>query len=142
MLHRRLGDRWVVRLETGEPVLETLTRFCEGQGIDAGAFSAIGAVRWARLGCYEEESGTYREKRFEGGLEVVSMTGNVSRKSDGTLFAHTHVVLSDGEMRPVAGHLFEAEISATLEVYLWPADGGLRRTPVPGSALELLDLEG
>jgi predicted DNA-binding protein with PD1-like motif len=140
MHHSPFEGGWILRLETGEPIQETLAGFCGEMGIGAGSFNAIGAVRWARLGYYDQDEGTYLERHLEGGWEVVSLSGNISRKSDGSLFPHTHCILSDREMKVVAGHLFEAEVGPTLECYLRTVAGELHRIPEPDSPLELLDL--
>lgn len=140
MPHRLIDGGWVLRLETGALIQESIARFCEENGIGSGSFQAIGAVRWARLGYYDQAEDAYLEKHFDGGFEVVSLSGNLSRKSDGTLFPHTHCVLSDRRMRTVGGHLFEAEVGPTLECYLHTAGEPIRRRAQPGSPLELLDL--
>jgi predicted DNA-binding protein with PD1-like motif len=140
MRHRPIEGGWILRLEPAEPIIQSLAEFCERQRTTAGSFTGIGAVRWARLGYYDQDAGEYLERRLEGGLEVVSLTGNVSLRSDGSFFPHTHVVLSDREMRAFAGHLFEAEVGPTLEIYLWAVEGEVRRTAVPGTALEVVDL--
>ncbi len=140
MLQRPFYGGWVFRLETGESIPEAIVAFCEQHSIAAGTFSGIGAIQWARLGYYNQEAGDYVDQKFDRELEVVSLTGNISRKSDGTLFAHTHCVLSGADMQVVGGHLFEAVVGPTLEVYLWTIPGEIRRTTAPDRSLELIDL--
>jgi predicted DNA-binding protein with PD1-like motif len=140
MHYRPFDGGWILRLETGEPIQESLAGFCRLMDIGGGSFTAIGAVRWARIGYYDQEKGAYREQRVEGGWEVVSLSGNISRKSDGSLFPHAHCILSDSAMKVVGGHLFEAEVGPTLECYLRTVDVELHRIPQPDSPLELLDL--
>jgi hypothetical protein len=135
MLQRPFEGGWILRLETAEEVASTITAFCEEQGIEGGILNAIGAVKWAEIGWYDPDKGDYASRVFEGGFEVVSMTGNVSRRSDGDLFVHTHVVLSGQDYSALAGHLFEAEVSATMEIYLWTLPDPVMRTPVEGSHL-------
>jgi predicted DNA-binding protein with PD1-like motif len=137
---RQIDGGWILRLETGELIQESLGRFCEKNAIESGSYRAIGAVRWARLGYYDQEKDEYVEERVDGGFEVVSLNGNVSRKSDGTLFPHTHCILSNREMRTLGGHLFEAEVGPTFECYIYPAGDSIRRTAQPDSPVELLDL--
>lgn len=140
MLQRSFNGCWVIRLEKGDSVIESVAGFCEERGIGAGTFSGIGAVTRARLGYFDQVEDSYVESEFEEELEIVSLTGNISRKSDGTLFPHTHCVLSDREMKVVGGHLFEAVVGPTVEIYLWTVPGELRRAIPPGESLELLDL--
>jgi predicted DNA-binding protein with PD1-like motif len=131
---------WIVRLERGEEALGTLTGFCAASGIEGGAFTGLGAFQKARLGYFDMNTRRYVEKNVEGPLEVLAITGNIARKSDGSLFAHTHCVLGDRELRTLGGHLFEAEVGATLELVLRITGGRLARRPDPDLGLELLDL--
>lgn len=140
MLRRQFEGGWVIRIEEGEEVLGALTTFCETEAVTAGTFSAIGAVERARLGYYDHDSGEYSERVFEEGMEVVAFSGNVSRKSDGTLFPHTHCVLSGREMEAHGGHFFEGYAKPTLEIILWSIPGELHRVPIPGKSAQLLDL--
>lgn len=142
MPHQQIEGGWVVRLETGDHVQERLSAFCEAQGIASGTIRAIGALRWARLGYYDQQADppAYLERRFEGGYELLACSGNISRKSDGSLFCHLHCVLGDSEMNVIGGHLFEGEVGPTFECYIYPAGGEIRRFALPGSTLELLDL--
>jgi predicted DNA-binding protein with PD1-like motif len=73
-------------------------------------------------------------------MEVVAFTGNISRKADGSLFPHAHMIVSGREMQTFGGHCFEAHARPTLEIVLWTIDGVLTRTAVPGKAAQLLDL--
>ena len=140
MLQRPFNGGWVIRLESGESVIEKIVEFCEKEGIAAGSLSGIGAVTSARLGYYNQATGKYTERDFQQELEVISLTGNISRKSDGSLFPHIHCVLSDTDMSVFGGHLFQGFVGPTLEIYLFTVPGEIRRAARPGHSLELLDL--
>jgi hypothetical protein len=140
MHQRPFEGGWVLRLETGEPVMERIAAFCDEQGIEAGSFSGIGALKWAKLGYYDQRKGSYAERRFDGGFELLSLVGNLSRKSDGTLFPHGHAVLSGSDFKVIGGHLFEGEVGPTLELYIYRLHDPITRVPVEGSHLEVLDL--
>lgn len=140
MLQYRFDGGWVLRIENGESVLDALTAFCEREGIFAGVFSGIGAVEGSRLGYYDHDTGDYSDRIFEDGMEVASFTGNISRKSDGTLFPHTHCVLSGRNMEAFGGHFFEGRAKPTMEIVLWIIQGELKRIPMPGKTAQVLDL--
>ncbi len=140
MFQRTFDGGSIIRIEAGESVLDVLTAYCDEQGIAAGAFTGLGAVSRARLGYYDDENKAYVEREFTTNLEVLALNGNISRKADGTLFAHCHCVLSGSDMQTVGGHLFEGIANPTLEIILWVFDGELRRIPVPGSSAQVLDL--
>lgn len=94
----------LARLDRGDDLLEALTALCEAERIEVGTLQAIGAVERAVVGYYDQTAGHYEELVFEEGLEIASLTANVSIK-DGAPFVHAHVTLSDAQGRCVGGHL-------------------------------------
>ncbi|MBM3311656.1 MAG: DNA-binding protein [Candidatus Aminicenantes bacterium] len=139
MKSKRFGEKWVVRLETGERVVETLTAFCEREKIRAGSFTGVGTCRGAELGFFDWEKKRYRFKTFKGDFEITALVGNISVLG-GMTFVHAHVALGDREFRAIAGHLKEAETLATCEVVLAPLPGVLRRVRDAGSGTSTLKL--
>ncbi len=135
-----IEEGWIVRLERGEEALSVLTGFCADRGVEGASFTGLGAFQKARLGYFDMTARHYLEQVVEGPFEVLAITGNIARKSDGSLFAHTHCVLGDRQMHTLGGHLFEAEVGATLEIVLRVFEGRLARRPDPDLGLELLDL--
>jgi predicted DNA-binding protein with PD1-like motif len=70
-------------------------------------------------------------------MEVISLMGNVALL-DGKPFIHAHVCLGDREYRTHAGHLGEATVSPTLELFLTRVGGELTRRHVDASGLNAL----
>ena len=68
------------------------------------------------------------EHSYKGDYELISASGNIS-DLDGKPFAHTHVVLSDEKCHTFSGHLFEATVTITVEIFLFPLDIALIRRP-------------
>lgn len=108
---------WIVVLEAGENVIESLLKFCNEQKISSGSFTAIGAVRGAEIGYYSLAEKEYYFKKLEEDREVVSLNGNIAIK-DGEVFIHAHVLLGDKKMQILGGHLKEAVVAVTLEVFI------------------------
>jgi len=100
-----------IRMEHGKELMEQLTSFIEREKIASALISGIGAVKWAELGYYNQQTKEYRNFRIDKNLEVSSLTGNVSLK-DGRPFAHVHAVFSDDEGNCYGGHLVRAEVFA------------------------------
>ncbi|MFC1559389.1 PPC domain-containing DNA-binding protein [Gemmatimonadota bacterium] len=140
MLLMRFEGGHVIRIEEDEEVISALTSFCEQEGIEAGTFHGIGAVTGTRLGYYDHDTGEYTDQVFEEGMEVVAFSGNISRKADGTLFPHAHMIVSNRQMETFGGHCFAATARPTLEIILWTIPGALHRIQVPGKSAQLLDL--
>lgn len=132
----------VVRLERGEEVFATLMSFCDREGIQAATFSALGAVKDAKLGYYDLATKQYGSKEYKDDHEVASMTGNVALV-DGKPFLHIHTVLSGAapgtENQCIGGHLFAATVAVTLEVHLTVYEEPLTRTLDERIGLKLLD---
>ncbi|MGC8872831.1 MAG: PPC domain-containing DNA-binding protein [Chloroflexia bacterium] len=105
----RSGRTFLGRLPEGEEVGQALAEFCREQKVQAGWLSAIGTVRRAVLGYFDQEERTYRRIEVDEPMEIVSCQGNVSLR-DGEPFVHLHVVLSGNDGRAIAGHLFEGII--------------------------------
>jgi predicted DNA-binding protein with PD1-like motif len=136
---QRFGDRYIVRLMSGESVIKALTSFLEHEHIEFANLSAAGAVRWARLAFFNASSREYQPHEFEQQMEVVSFQGNAALK-DGIPFLHLHGVFGTSDFSVVGGHIQEATVHPTLEVWLKTEDVVVRRAKDPDSGLDLLDL--
>lgn len=139
MRWQQFEDRYIVRLERGEAAVRTLLTFLEREGIEFASISAAGAVRSVRLAYWNAETRRYEEREFPQQLEVVSFQGNAALK-DGVPFLHLHGVFSGRDFSVIGGHLREAEVYPTLEVWLRTEDLPVRRVHDPVTGLDLLDL--
>jgi predicted DNA-binding protein with PD1-like motif len=109
------GQRVVLgRLERGDDVLNSLTEFCARHGLAVGWVEALGAVERGGVGYYDHDARAYRETWFDEGMEIASLTGNISRK-DGDTFLHCHVILADRDGRCFGGHLLEGTVAFACE---------------------------
>lgn len=104
----------LLRVKHGSDLVQFITELAEKKGITVAAFTAIGALKRANLGFYDQESHEYREITIDSPREIASCIGNISIK-DGKPFVHAHAVLADEEGNTKAGHLaggivFAAEV--------------------------------
>jgi predicted DNA-binding protein with PD1-like motif len=139
MRFQRFGDRYIVRLESGESVIEGLTAFLRDEHIEFANLSAAGAVQWVRLGYWNAETRAYEYRDVDEQLEVVSFQGNASLK-DGRPFLHLHGVFGRRDFSVLGGHIKEARVHPTLEVWLRTETIAVRRARDETSGLDLLDL--
>ncbi|MBI2141478.1 DUF296 domain-containing protein [Candidatus Woesearchaeota archaeon] len=139
MKHQQLGNTFVLLLYTGERIIESVTAFCKEKNIAAAQFAAIGAVKEVELGFYSLEAKAYNWKKAEAELEIDSIIGNVAL-FEGEPLVHAHATVSDGEMHSFGGHLKEAVVGASCEVFLQPLQGKLERTHDDVTGLKLLQL--
>lgn len=139
MQYQKLGDTYLLRLDTGEEVFAAIARFAEDRRIDAGSVAGIGSVHHAVLGYYDREKQEYIRRAVEPDTEIVSLTGNVAVK-EGKAFPHLHVVLGTRDFQALAGHLFEATVAATCELTVRPLPGIVMRQKDEETGLWLLDV--
>ncbi len=126
MKHQQLGNTFVLLLSTGERIIESITAFCKERKIIAAYFTAIGAVKEAELGFYNLATKEYTWKKAEAELEIDSIVGNVAVFENEPLM-HAHATVSDSEMHSFGGHLKEAVVGASCEVFLTPLQGKIER---------------
>ena len=91
-------------LPHGADLLDAITDLARENDVETGTVMAIGAVKKARIGFYDQESREYRERDIGEPMEITSCLGNISMK-DGEIFVHAHVTLADSEGQVVGGHL-------------------------------------
>jgi predicted DNA-binding protein with PD1-like motif len=139
MRFQQFADRYIVRLASGELLVETLTDFLKREGIEFASLTAAGAVEWVRLGYWNATTRDYEYRDFAEQLEVVSFEGNASLK-DGEPFLHVHGVFGRHDYTTIGGHIKEARIRPTGEVWLQTEKIAVRRTKDPATGLDLLDL--
>lgn len=139
MRHERFGDRYIVRLESGESAIESLVRLLTSERVGFANVSAAGAVAWARLAYWNAETRQYQEKEFARQFEVVSFQGNASLK-DGKPFLHIHGVFAQQDFSTIGGHVKEVRVHPTMEVWLRTEEVSVQRAHDEASGLELLDV--
>jgi len=138
MKHIKAGSTYVIRLDRGEKLVETLIRFCEKRKVRSAHFQGIGTCRRAELGYFRMGKKRYSFRTFRGEYEIASLQGNVSLL-DGKSFVHAHIVIGGPDFLARGGHLKEAEVLATCEIVLSPFSRALTRKHFPSSGLKLLD---
>jgi predicted DNA-binding protein with PD1-like motif len=115
-------SRWVLVLDRGEELLETVTGFLEEHGILGGFVTGLGALRDITLGYYDLEEREYQKRHFDEVMELGNLTGSIGAV-DGKPFLHAHATCSGPELIAFSGHLFSGEVAATAEVIV--ADFGV-----------------
>jgi uncharacterized protein len=143
------GDRtYVVALETGDSLIASLTRFAREERLAASEFTAIGALAWARLAYFNWETKAYDEIPVDEQVEVLSLNGRITLPEgaeveepefDRDPHLHVHCVLGRADGTTVGGHLMEAEVRPTCEVFVTESPAHLGRRTDPESGLPVID---
>lgn len=134
------GFNWIVRLERGELLIESLDKIVRQEDIGGAWISGLGGAEWAELGYYDLEKQEYQWKKLDQLLEITSLQGNVSWL-DGEPKLHVHGSFSDQNMRAFGGHVKELQVGGTCEIlfHKWYKDH-LTRSADDSVGLPLLDL--
>jgi uncharacterized protein len=135
MKAKKFPQFYIIRLERGEEIMETLGEFCEQAGIKSGHFSGIGACDQSEIAAYSAADKGYVTKKFEGDYEIISLNGTISDEN-----IHVHIALSDHNMNMIGGHLNSARISATCEIQLTPGTEPISRFQDEETGLRLFDI--
>ncbi len=141
-LHENAGQRtYVVVLETGDEVMECLTRFVREQGVSAAQITAIGAFSGVVLRYFDWETKKYRDIPVNEQVEVASLMGDVAESPDGNSSLHIHLVVGRRDGTAMAGHLGTGHVRPTLEVIVTESPVHLRKRKDAESGLALIRLE-
>lgn len=139
MNYKRFGSTLAVRIDRGEEILKSVAAVCEKERVTCGSIEGIGAVDHAVVGLYRVAEQKYYSNTFDGEMEMTSLLGNVSEK-DGKVYLHCHANFAKADGQAVGGHLNEAVISGTGELFIRMETGTLGRRPDPVTGLNIFDL--
>ncbi|MBC3517348.1 DNA-binding protein [Neobittarella massiliensis] len=139
MTYQVLGDTIALRLQIGEEIITSITAVCEKEHITAGTISGLGAADHAVVGLYRVGEKKYFPTELDRDMEITSLIGNISQM-DGKVYLHIHATFADDTGRVFGGHLNEATISATAEIFLRRLDGTIGRRHDASIGLNLMDV--
>jgi len=131
-----VGRNFLIRAEHDSDLIKSVAELAKKNEITTATFTAIGALKNAKLGFYNQKKHDYSETLLSTPQEIASCIGNVSMKDDEP-FVHAHAVLADQNGNTNAGHLLEGKVFAA-EIHLTELVGAklIRKTdPVTGLSL-------
>ena len=64
MEYRRFEDKYILRIDRGEDVVNVLTNFCREKDIRLGTISGIGAASLVEIGLFNVNTKEYKTKEF------------------------------------------------------------------------------
>ncbi|WP_040196210.1 PPC domain-containing DNA-binding protein [Candidatus Soleaferrea massiliensis] len=134
---KRFGDTAVLRLEPSEEIIASVGETCEKLGIRMGTVSGIGAVSRVAVGLYRVDEKRYISHSHDKALEIVGLSGNVTQK-DGSVYLHLHGSFADEQGAVIGGHLNEAVVSATAEIFIRIIEGDISRFEDAETGLNLM----
>ncbi len=140
MEFKKFANTYVLRLDKGEEIVETLKKFCKEEGISLGWVKGIGAANRAVIGLLNTKDKKYTTRELLGDHEIVSLVGNISNM-DGEVYLHLHIALANEDYITYGGHLDSAIIGATGEIIIETIDGDVGRSFSQEIGLNLMDFD-
>ena len=122
MQYGKFGDTYMLRIDCGEEILQSLLRMCEREAIRLAQVNAIGAVDHAVIGVYDLQEKRYHQEETDGFMEITSLSGSVTEMNDQP-YIHLHVTLADQNHVLHGGHAIELRVGATCEMFVRVLDG-------------------
>ena len=122
MQYRQFGDTYMLRIDYGEEILQSLKQMCEREGIRLAQVSAIGAVDHAVVGVFDLREKRYHQEETNEFMEIASLSGNVTEMNDQP-YIHLHVTMADQKHILHGGHAIELRVGATCEMFVRVLDG-------------------
>ena len=139
MVFQKIENGYVVRMEKGEEIIDTLSDFIDKNKIKGGFVWGIGTVNNITLGYYDAQNKKYIKKTFEDDFEITNLTGNIS-SLNGSPLVHAHITISDSNFSALSGHLFSGIIAVTAEFVIFSTENKIERALDPQTGLNLLKL--
>jgi uncharacterized protein len=123
----------------GDEVMSGLTEFARRENIGGGHFTAIGALQSARFGWFDRTRKAYRDIPIHHQVELISLVGDAGLANDAPqIHVHAAVGLPDGQVH--GGHMLEAIVWPTLELFFTAYPTPLVKKHDPETNLFLFDL--
>lgn len=141
MEYLKSEKEYIIRLDKGESVVNTLKTLLSKEEIKLGYFTGLGATNDVTIGILNTKTKEIVKKKFTGDFEIGTMFGTVTQK-DGEPYIHAHITVGNvGLDLTYAGHLVDAMISATAEIVLKKMEGTVGRRFDEAVGLDLMEFK-
>lgn len=120
MFIKNLNQKTLVVLDKDQPIVQALTEIVISQRLLGGFITGIGAVKDVQLGYYDLHKKDYIRKTFsDEDYELIALNGNITLR-EGLPYVHVHTAIGRSDFSVVGGHMFEALVAVTAEIYITP----------------------
>jgi predicted DNA-binding protein with PD1-like motif len=129
---------YAIVLAKGDEVMSGLTDFSRQNKVASASFTAIGAFSHATVAWFDDARKEFKLIPIEQQVELVSMIGDIALVNDQPV-VHTHVSVasSDGTVR--GGHVINAFVFPTLELFMTVYPTPLHKESDEATGLKLID---
>jgi uncharacterized protein len=132
------AKNYAIILAKGDEVMSGLTDFARQNKVTSASFTAIGAFSHATVAWFDDSRKEFKLIPIKQQVELVSMIGDIALVNDQPA-VHTHVALasSDGTVR--GGHVINAFVFPTLELFMTVYPTALHKQLDDATGLKLID---
>lgn len=139
MVYKVFDHTIVARIDRGEEISASVKEICKMEGIKLASISAIAAVDHVVVGLYSIKEKKFLPNTFDEALEMTSLNGNVTTQ-DGEVYLHIHANFADSKGHAFGGHLTEAVVSGTCEMFIQVIDGEITRRYDKSTGLNIFNI--
>jgi uncharacterized protein len=143
MKWREIGNnprRFALIFQTGDELARGLKDFAGEQNLVDASFKAIGALSAVKLAWFDPETNEYKVAvDLKEQVELLSLIGDVAQH-DARPIVHAHAVVGRSNGATAGGHLLEATVRPTCEVFLTESPVELSKELDPETGLLLIKL--
>ncbi len=141
LLNEENGQRsFAIVFDKGDELITGLKDFAKQNDLHGSHFTAIGAFSQVTLGYFQRDKLEYKKIPVNEQVEVLSLVGNIVKKDSGSK-THAHGVVGRENGTTLGGHILEAYVWPTLEVFLVEEPAYIQRKVDEKTGLALIDLE-
>ena len=140
LIHDGDEKTFAIVFDTGDEAVAGLLAFAKEYKLAASHLVGIGACERVTLGFFELERKDYKKIPIKEQVEVMSLVGNIALEESGEPKVHAHMVVGLQDGTAHGGHLLEAHVRPTLEIFLVESPKPLRRKMSAEVGLALIDL--
>ncbi|MEX6689805.1 DNA-binding protein [Danxiaibacter flavus] len=108
---------YVLIFSKGDEVVSGLTEFAQKYQVKSAHYTGIGDATTAKVGWYDYERKMFKIIPLNEPAEITSLIGDIAM-FNGKPVAHSHINLATSDGTSHGGHLLEAFIGPTLEVFV------------------------
>ena len=126
MEYKRFDNTILVRLDKNDEIIDSLLKIASNEHITIASVSGIGAVDDLTIGVFDLEESKYKQFTYNGNHEINSLIGNLTTK-DNKPYLHLHMTATGLDGKVVGGHLINARISLTAEIFIHLVPGNINR---------------
>lgn len=130
MYYSKCNVGYVLRVEIGEEIQETLRQFAQAVNLKGAFYQGLGTLHQVELAFFCTETKVYDRRFFNDEYELIALVGNLSMTEEGSA-PHTHVSLGDRNFQTYSGHLVRGVVSVTAEILVTTIDLALTRKEDP-----------